>query len=270
MYTDEELRAAMEKMGPWHHRIEIRNGIFTGSSSQEDPTGAPVSYLDAVQAFKAATQHVLPNGMEGRSFLDCACNCGGYSFAAKDSGAVRAYGFDIRDHWIDQAKFVQEHRAADSSGIQFENADLLDVQSAAGEFDITWFSGIFYHLPDPVAGLKIAADSTKELIFLNTDCLNQEEGGEERPGLSYKLEGDKQLMSGVYRLSWLPSGPKVLCGILAWLGFPETRIYHWTETPGTNHNGRPFSARIALVAAREEGRLQDVPTLQAPVKQSAA
>ena len=47
--------------------------------------------------------------------------------------------------------------------IRFEVCDLyalpeLDLPS----FDITLFNGIFYHLPEPVTGLKIAADLTKE------------------------------------------------------------------------------------------------------------
>ncbi|MEM8686990.1 MAG: class I SAM-dependent methyltransferase [Pseudomonadota bacterium] len=265
MHSDDDLVAEMEKMGPWHHRIEMRENIFTGSSVQEDPTGSPVTYIDTAQSFETSVAHVLPRGMEGRSFLDCACNCGGYSFAAKDRGASKVYGFDIRDHWIDQARFVQDHREADSSGMLFETADLLDLRDRDEKFDVTWFSGIFYHLHDPVAALKLAADNTNELLFLNTACMRQDEGGETQPGLVYKLEGTEQLMSGVYRLSWLPTGPKVLSGILAWLGFPETRVYHWVERPGENSQGRPFHARIALVGARETGRLEDVPTLRAPL-----
>ena len=265
MDSDEDLAAEMEKMGPWHHRIEMREGLFTGSSVQVDPTGSPVTYIDTAQSFETSIKHVLPDGMEGRSFLDCACNCGGYSFAAKDRGASKVFGFDIRDHWIDQAKFVQDHRSADSSGMVFETADLLDLPGRDEKFDVSWFSGIFYHLPDPVAGLKLAADNTKELIFLNTACMRQDGEDEARPGLVYKLEGTEQLMTGVYGLSWLPTGPKVLSGILAWLGFPETRVYHWVERPGENSQGRAFHARIALVGARERGRLENVPTMRAPL-----
>ena len=48
--------------------------------------------------------------------------------------------------------------------------DLLDVGERLGNerFDICLFKGIFYHLPDPVAGLKIVADRTDEVLILDT------------------------------------------------------------------------------------------------------
>jgi len=268
--TNLELQAEMEAMGPWHHRVHLRDDLFTGSSINTDTTGEPVTFFDPNRSFKTAIKNVLPNGLEGRSFLDVACNAGGYCFAAKDHGASQTYGFDIRNHWINHAKFIQENRAADSTGMTFKVADLLNFGKEGGHFDIAWFSGIFYHLPDPVTALKLVADRTNELLFLNTACMVLPEGVEETRGMNIKLEGTEQLMSGTYQLSWLPSGPNVLKSILRWLGFPESRTYFWI-TPEQDHTAKlPLTGRIAIMAAREKGRLNDVPNIVAPTVVSGA
>lgn len=261
--SDKALIEQIRKMAPWRHRLKIRDGVYTETATATDATGTVVSTLDPHRSFRAATQHVLPDGMEGRSFLDCACNCGGYSFAAKDAGAGRTYGFDVREHWIDQARFIAGNRDADSTGMTFEVADLMQIGDGEREFDVTWFSGIFYHLPDPVTGLKHAADRTRELLFLNTSCATYIHDEPETPALHYKQEGVEQLMSGVHGLSWLPSGPRVLKDILKWLGFPEARIYYWVSKLPDDTRPNPVS-RIGIVAAREPGRLDALTDLRQP------
>lgn len=256
-----DLAQKIEAMAPWHHNILLRGDVRTIAEQKADATGANVTQVDADASFKKATGPILPNGMEGRSFLDCACNCGGYSFAAKSAGAGDVYGFDVRDHWIDQAKFVLEHREADCSGMVFEVADLSALASHEESYDVTWFSGIFYHLPDPIAGLKLAADRTNELLFLNTACMPLAPGKPEVPSLQYKTEGTEQLMSGVYGPSWLPSGPIVLKEILGWLGFPEARTYMWVER---NQQSGRRSGRVAVVGAREAGRLDNMDDIARP------
>ncbi|MEP5153301.1 class I SAM-dependent methyltransferase [Planktotalea sp.] len=260
---ENDLLEQIQNMAPWHHRIQLQNGIFTEAKKNTDSTTEVVSALDPHRVFNFATRRLLPNGMEGRSFLDCACNCGGYSFAAKDAGASRTYGFDVREHWIDQAKFIAKHREADSTEMTFEVADLMQIGAGEQEFDVTWFSGIFYHLPDPVTGLKYAADRTKELLFLNTSCSLYVDGVPEAPALHYKREGVEQLMSGVHGLSWLPSGPQVLKDILSWLGFPEAKTYMWLSNPPQTGKGQPM-ARVGIVAARETGRLDAMTDLSRP------
>ncbi|RFP91125.1 class I SAM-dependent methyltransferase [Rhodobacteraceae bacterium 63075] len=265
MKSDAELQKEIQELGPWHHRLELREGIYTQSSHPQDKTGMTVSIVDPVSAFDLATSRVFPNGLQGRSFLDCACNCGGYSFTAKDHGAGKVYGFDAREHWIAQARFVAEHRAADSSDIRFEVQTLDALHKTDQTFDITWFSGIFYHLPDPVASLKLAADRTREVLFLNTACVPVEDGETETPGLVFRSEGTEQLMSGVDGISWLPSGPKVLRNILHWMGFEEVKTYYWVQNADSDGQGDcTRTGRIAMAAAREPQTLADMQDLKQP------
>ena len=254
--SDDDLRRRVEEMGPWHHLIELRGGIVTQSGSQNDHTDTPVSAIKPIEGFAKLTRKFLPDGMKGKSFLDCGCNAGGYCFAAKDAGAERTFGFDVRKHWIDQARFIAAHRENPSDNMRFEIADLLDLGEMNEDFDVTWFSGLFYHLPDPVAALKIAADRTREMIFVNTAAHRTEPGEVEKPALVMKMEGTEELMSGVHRLSWLPTGPQTMKNLLSWLGFPESRLIFWYRS--FNVGDRRANGRLMIAAARQPGRFDGI------------
>ena len=112
-------------------------------------------------------------------------------------------------------------------------------------FDITFFGGIFYHLPDPASGLRIAADLTRDLLILNTAAVPG--NGQE---LRLSLEGTKQALSGLEGLAWLPTGPQVVMDMLRWCGFPHSRVDYLVNLP----NGRD---RLQIVAARDAATLAD-------------
>jgi 2-polyprenyl-3-methyl-5-hydroxy-6-metoxy-1,4-benzoquinol methylase len=194
-------------------------------------------------------KRIYPDGLEGRSFLDCACNCGGYSFWMKEIGAGSCLGFDVRDHWINQARFLLEHREWPSDGMRFELLDLYDLPKQELEpFDVTLFKGIFYHLPDPIAGLRLAADLTREVLIVDTEVRTDLDDGM----LVLENETTAPLMSGVYGLNWIPTGPRVMERILNWMGFPETRLTNWVA----NARGKVGGGRLQMIGARSPGRLE--------------
>lgn len=236
------LREAIRRLGPWHHDIEIAPGVRTGDPAlapPPDPALGTPTMIEPSRLLGPLAHALFERGMAGRSFLDCACNAGGYLFAAAAMGSPRAYGFDVRRHWIDQAEFVAAH--VPSAGARFGCHDLAELPRLGLEpFDVTLFSGIFYHLPDPVAGLRLAADLTRDVLMINTSTLPG-------PGNALVLnqESDTDLMSGVHRLAWLPTGPAVVEAILAWCGFPHTwRVFDRLATDG--HGRR----RVFIAAAR--------------------
>jgi tRNA (mo5U34)-methyltransferase len=88
---------------------------------------------------------------------------------AKEVGAGRCYGFDAREHGIAQGRFLAEYSQLLSDDVTLELRDLYEVPALnLSAFDIVLFRGLFYHLPDPGEGLKIAGDLAKELIVVNT------------------------------------------------------------------------------------------------------
>lgn len=238
----EELRAEIRRLGPWHHDMRVAPGIRTGEVVKDvayPPSYGRVTMIQPERWIGRLIEEVFPDGLNGRSFLDCACNGGGYLLAAAERGAGRCFGLDVRDHWIDQARFVARETGA--RGVEFTTADLHTLPEMELEpFDVTLFMGIFYHLPDPIASLRMVADHTKELLVLNTAY--QPGGGD---ALRLNLESETLVMSGVHRLAWLPTSELVLREILHWCGFPHVRTTRRLPLPGGHFH------RIELFAARE-------------------
>jgi SAM-dependent methyltransferase len=272
--SDKELRAEIIRLGPWHLDIEVRPGVTTGAYAEAVRSGEVqvagegdrnpdhVSMLRPRHGWDAMIRRLYPSGLEGRSFLDCACNCGAYSFWMKEMGAERCFGFDVRDHWLDQARFLKEHREASNAGIEFGVLNVTDVPTAdLGRFDLTMFQGIFYHLPDPVMALKGAADLTDDVLVLDTAVRVDLPDGmlavaRERP--------DENAMMGVHGLNWFPTGPQVLREILRWLEFEEMRVAYWRTK--THRRGRKGYGRMRVLAAREKGRLKGIRNVTEPTE----
>jgi len=245
----ERLRSEIVRLGPWHLDVCVTPEISTRVALEAKDVHYPSSFGDVKfhnpsTFFTRLLNSLFPTGLAGRSVLDCGCNCGGWLFCAKDQGAGECLGFDARDHWIDQARFLVANRTLPSDRMSFEVCDLYSLPSRRLQpFDMTIFHGIFYHLPDPVRGLKIVADLTKELLFINTAT---------REGLPDGMlvcasEDRQELMSGVHGLCWFPTGPGVMTDILRWLGFPCVRLIFWSHVaPHQPAN----MGRMQLVAAR--------------------
>jgi tRNA (mo5U34)-methyltransferase len=249
--TSGELRDEVVRLGPWHMDIEITPEVST-SAFLEAPAGtysdeaSKITFHNPREGFLRRLHRAFPNGLEGRSVLDCACNCGAYLFYAKEAGAGRCLGFDAREHWIRQARFLAGHREHPADDMRFEVSNLYDLPALEpGRFDVTLFLGIFYHLPDPVTGLKIVADLTDEVLIVNTAT----KAGLPDGFLAAEHESPTRLMSGTHGLAWVPTGPDVLTRILNWLGFPEVRCSVWRHAP----RQRADLDRMEVIAARTPG-----------------
>jgi SAM-dependent methyltransferase len=251
--TTDQLREEIIRLGPWHYDIEVTPEIST-RVWQDAPPGTypesfgPVTITDVELPFMYKLRRQYPDGLDGRTMLDCACNCGAYLFWAKEYGAGECFGFDVREHWIDQARFLAGNRTEPSDGIRFEVRDLYDLPDLELEpFDVTLFNGIFYHLPDPIRGLKIAADLTKDLLIVNTATRSGLPDGL----LSVAQESRENLLDGVYGLNWLPTGPEVVEKILRWLGFADTFVPWWKE-----ESHIPGWGRLEIIGSRTPGGLE--------------
>lgn len=257
---DLQIKERLKDLAPWHIDVEIKPGLSTAASKEDgEHEGRFVSFLDPKDGFFNLVRKIYPDGMEGRRFFENACNCGAHCFWAKELGASTAFGYDVREHWIDQAMFLKEHRQYPSEGIWFEVRDLYDIPQLKLEpFHLTLFNGIFYHLPDPVTGLKIAADLTREVLVIDSACSSAFGPEQKRGYLAASTEGDRHLMSGVYRLNWFPSGPAVLEHLLRWMGFREFRLLYWkrkVEKPTRTGELKDTIGRLSLAASKIEGLL---------------
>lgn len=265
--TDARLRERVIELGPWHSEVQITPTVSTAAYLEAPPdryTGAKavsrVGFQRPKDDWMALMRSVYPDGLQGRSFMESACNCGAYCFWAKELGAGATYGFDVRQHWIDQAEFLLAQRQGPNADMRFELRDLYALPAAGlAPFDVVMFQGIFYHLPDPITGLKIAADLAREVILLDTAMRTDMPDG----CLVHASEGTQPVMTGVYGMNWFPTGPAVLERILRWLGFVETKVVYWRRT-GVTRLGRTGFGRIRVLGSRQRGRLAHCPEVTEP------
>lgn len=247
--VDEELRAEAERLSPWHFNVRLTDTLATGDANVNRPEGAPISLIDP-EEIRPLLAAIYPKGLSGRTFLDAGCNGGGYCVVAKRLGADYAFGFDARQHWIDQANFLK--RTLNLNGIDFEQAPLHEV-NLSRDYDICLFKGIFYHLPDPVNALEKICSVSREVVIVDTET----DGTRGEYLMRLNPEGVRHLMTGVHGLAWWPSGPDLIAEILARFGFGESREVFWT--PVRKAGKRERGGRCRIVAARNATILEGLP-----------
>lgn len=252
---NKSLRETIKSLGPWHHSIVLNDaGLRTVSTNPDDYDADMNQNVSVVNAenFRRHLKTYYPHGMEGKTVLDVACNGGGDSLMAHQSGADFVLGFDARAHWIRQGQFLLEHFNIPDTRMQFRQGSIDEVLPTVGDFDVTIFKGVFYHLPAPVETLLKVAAKTRELIIIDTafrndipeDCLQP------------KYEKTEPVMSGIDGLSWHPGGPKVISLILRQAGFDFTKtVYLVRNTSPTdqrklNHTGK--LGRFRVVCSKKE------------------
>jgi tRNA (mo5U34)-methyltransferase len=249
----ERLRSELIALGPWHHDIrvtpELSTGIWKEYSTNETRSRSfgGMSIFRPADAVHEIIQSLFgSSGLEGRSVLDCGCNAGGFAFAARELGASQVVGFDAREHWLRQAEWLLKNRSPyPSDRIVFRTAELLEVPSLSlGQFDVTFFMGMFYHLADPAGGLKLIANMTRELLIVGTATRNFYP----KDCLALYEEDPVHHLSGLETVNWLPTGPDIIVKLLRWAGFACTRV----RLQQTRVYGQPENiGHLEILAARE-------------------
>jgi len=250
--NDEALKKKLSDCAPWHFQIEVRPGIWTEDfNPSPEPKGRNRGFVvvDPGKMKESVFDQYYSQGFQGKTFLDCGCNGDGYCFVAHEAGAEHAFGFDARQHWIDQADLIHAVKFDNSEKISFA-AHEMGALNTDRTYDVTLFKGLFYHLADPIHELLKLCSITNELMVLNTvtrtdipeDCL------------SPIFEKGKKLMSGVEGQSWYPGGPQAVIPSFVYSGFPYTRtIFH--RSIGKLHGTQV--GRMEVHAARNEALFKD-------------
>src|ERR1700722_7612846 len=144
----------------WFHSMELEPGVHTISPAEtEKLRKREKAYLDKVD-------------LRGKSVLDIGAWDGYYSIAAKKRGAARVLATDWFSWggpgWGSKAGFDYA-RAKTGLEIEEKIIDVPDVSvDTVGVFDVVFFMGVFYHLKDPLLGLKIASQMAKETLIVET------------------------------------------------------------------------------------------------------
>lgn len=99
--------------------------------------------------------------------IDVACNQGWFATQIAVRGAKKVMGLDIRDEHLEMANVVKE--IGGLHALTYMNKNLFDLDaSEVGEYDITLFLGILYHLENPMGALRKVRSVTKNFCVIET------------------------------------------------------------------------------------------------------
>ena len=113
----------------------------------------------------------LPEDLTGQSFIDLGSWDGFYAFEAS-SGAARVLATDSFSWngmgWSNKQGFLLAREILRSK-VEDMDIDIMDVcPERVGLFDVVLFSGMLYHMRDPIKALQNAASVCKNHLIIET------------------------------------------------------------------------------------------------------
>jgi tRNA (mo5U34)-methyltransferase len=240
----EELVARVRAAGWWYQRIDLGEGVFT----TEDPQYHELVWQRIAPAF--------PERLGGASVLDVGCNAGYFAIELKRRGAGRVLGVEPVPLHFEQAILCRDALGLD---IQYVRLDAHEVARLGSRFDVVVFTGVLYHLRNPLLVLEQVGRLCRDVVVVETECIVDDERnvvyarqGPQgavtvaacRRGFMKFVEGGELNDDGSNW--WIPDTECVL-GMLRAAGFTRfsTPIY-------------PTEGRLLVLATRAETSLADV------------
>lgn len=191
--TKDEKQRLVDSVPFWFHSIDLGDGVVT-------PGRKPLLFIR-----EEIEQMNLPD-LRGKSVLDIGAWDGAFSFEAERRGASRVLALDHYAWSTDTSKHRQYADECEAKGIALSPfhlrpelwqpgkllgkkgfdtahsilhsfvecmvADFITVDPMQiGQFDITFFLGILYHISEPLTALKRLRSWTKEMAIIETQAV---------------------------------------------------------------------------------------------------
>lgn len=187
MYISNWIRPISTKYSPDEIKAKIVNEEWFYIYNFNNKVSTEISDSLANLIHQTRADLVFPfidNMFAGRwrdtTCLDIACHQGWFTTQLAIRGAKSVVGFDIRDEHIRLASLIKDLGSFDNIMYQKENLYSID-ETVYGQFDLTLFLGLLYHLDNPIAALKKVRALTKNICVIETqvarecpkmECLN--------------------------------------------------------------------------------------------------
>lgn len=224
-----ELRESIQAY-KWFHSIDFGDGIVTNGYSTLE-----FQRQDAETIFR-------PINIQGANVIDIGAWDGLLSFEAKKRGAARVLA---TDHYVWGGNPAFRGRetfelAREALGVEVEAMD-IDVPDLSpervGTFDVVLFLGVFYHLFDPIEGLRRAASLARDVMVVASYV---DLGDVDRPAMVF-YPGDE--LAGDPTNWWGPNVP-LIKALLKEFGF--SRIDYTAKPRATFHGWRSDARRVEI------------------------
>ena len=167
----------------WFHSLELGNGLFAPGQIRFEVLRRQLEWLN------------FPEALTGQSFLDLGSWDGFYAFEAEQRGAARVLAADSFSWngmgWSNKEGFLLAREILRSK-VEDMDIDIMDVcPERVGLFDVVLFSGMLYHMRDPIKALQNAASVCKKQLIVET-AVGMEDVKE--PVLAYlpRVHGEEQ------------------------------------------------------------------------------
>ena len=242
--TREELVARIGAGGWWYQRIDLGAGVFTA----DGPQYHEVVWQRIAPAF--------PAHLGGAAVLDVGCNAGYFAIELKRRGAGRVVGVEPVPLHFEQATLCRDVLGLD---IEYVSLDAHEIGRLVETFDIVVFTGVLYHLRNPLLVLEQVGRLCRDVVVVETECIL-----EDARNVVYARQGppggvavtgcprgfmkfvETTELNGDGSNWWIPDTECVL-GMLRTAGFTRfsTPIY-------------PTEGRLLLLATKSETTLVDL------------
>ncbi len=166
--TADQLRAHPAMQKPWYYSIELLPGFYTDGRGHRNV---------------ALTRRLIRNtGVEGHTCIDLGIVEGLVTSVLAKRGAASVVGYDRLTQWRDRVSLVKAAMGVDFdhiTGISLAELPATLRQTQRDVADIVVFSGVLYHMVDPMAGIAIARGMVRNggiLILETSGILGPEMG----------------------------------------------------------------------------------------------
>jgi SAM-dependent methyltransferase len=167
--SDHEIRGLFGRFELWHYSYAFEGGLQFRSRHIDAGalTDEPARPLQRFRHFMPYVIEAAGSSLRGKRVLDIACNSGFWSMQCALLGAD-VVGFDARQELIDQANALKAIVGVEN--VQYHVLDFWSMapEQLGGTFDVVLNLGILYHLPEPLAALKLTKRMSRDVVLLDT------------------------------------------------------------------------------------------------------
>ena len=167
--TDDEIRTLFNHFDQWHYAYSFEGGLHF-ESCHLDPGALSDEDARPRQRFSHFMPYLLEavgGSLKGKRVLDIACNSGFWSIQCALLGA-EVVGFDAKQDLIEQANALKAIVGVETAQFRVLDFWSMTCDELGDTFDVVLNLGILYHLPAPLAALKLTTLMSRGVILLDT------------------------------------------------------------------------------------------------------
>jgi hypothetical protein len=150
------------------HNIKLLDNTYT------NPNTPVISENVVFKNTIVFLEKTLNREFKNYTLQDLGCLDGGYSLEFAKKG-FQTLGLEVRKTNYDNCLFLKNH--FNLPNLEFVNDDVLNIKKF-DSFDITFCSGLLYHLETPKSMLEQITQKTKSILVLNTHYIDFDDNSE--------------------------------------------------------------------------------------------